>query len=118
MYTIKHINRETRTRGIIMSINSRRLRLYLARLITSAVVSVMFSSAAVAADSRGSIFLDPPQQIFAAQPVSTPEEPDATKFTVTPPNYNAASGTSGYTFVWTFTADNSAGGNAEDITFT
>src|SRR5215210_173059 len=106
-------------RGRFMSINSGLLRLSLTRILMSAAVAAaVMSSAAFAADAPGSIFLEPLQQIFAAQPVSTLEEPEATKFTVTPANYDVAANSTGNTFVWTFTADNSAGGNANPLTFT
>src|SRR5690349_9513266 len=93
---------------------------YFRRIIVfAAVAGIVLSSSARFAKAEGSIFLEPLQEVFSAKPLSTPPaETDATKFTITPQNYNVAANSTGNTFVWTFTADNSAGGNAHDITFT
>ena len=106
-----------------MSTGSRLPRLSFARIIVFAAAACAALSSAAMGSDAGSTFYNSTyhymstQEIFGLEPVQMPEEPDSIRFTVTPPNYNVAANSTGNTFVWTFTGNNSAGGNAEDVTF-
>src|SRR5436189_976146 len=102
-----------------MSSNPRLQRLFIIRIIFSVIITgAILSAAALNADAAASIFLEPALDTFGAQPAGTPSEPEATKFNVTPANYDVAANSTGNTFVWTFTAENSAGGNQVDLIVT